>query len=675
MKLLSEATKIRFKKIDARSIKNHIVRLKTKIRPDGIDYTTLEILRVRENDNNYYSPTSYSASRLPDRFFEKRRIKEHLYYFPLTDSNVTLLYDVWPLGQIKADKLSLLRIQKILALTIRQELNAKVIADFKSKGELPSLNGTVENSKFPLINFQKVARHCAVNSGSMALFMEQGTGKTATAISAVVNHVIKNNIEHARVVIVCPKAVRTNWEEELEKFVPFDMTHKTTIVRGTKINREKLILQGLAHSPAKERISFVICSYGSLRQTQEAFCLKKLAGLEFNGELKWDWAILDESHYIKSQKAQRTKSAHELRDSCNNRMILTGTPYVNSLFDLWSQWEFLGKYYSGFSNFNAFREFHAKYDRDPETKRRTLVDFENIPLLKERLVRTSYIISKKEALPDLPEKTYDIVECEMSLEQINFYNKVCNQIYLEIENEIDPNQPKEMTVNNVLTKLLRLSQITAGFKVFDKKYDDLGEELENSGIIDRFDPNLKLDKLIDLIKVDLQWNESDKVAESNSKVIVWSKWIASIKQIRARLELEGIKCVPYHGGMRDDARDAAKNDFNKDADTRVFVGNPDAGGVGLNLLGYDPNEPDEYKTNCDHMIYYSQGWSLAARLQSSARSHRKGTRVPVRITDLIVPNSIDMEIKKRVDGKEEVATDLTDVKEILDRLHKPLVID
>jgi len=382
------------------------------------------------------------------------------------------------LQQIKlGDARTSQKVRHILDLTERQDMNAKIIADFKALKKLPnsllpasSVNKSepqpfVENSKFPLLDFQKVPRHCAVSTGNMALFMVPGTGKTATAISTVVNHTIKHRIEHAKVILVVPKSIRTNWQEELEKFVPFDMVHKTIVIKGTKVNREKLLLEALVRSPANERISFVICSYGALRQTQEALCLKKLAGVDLNSDLKWDWAILDESHYIKSQKAKRTKSAHALRDASNNRLVLTGTPYVNSLFDLWSQWEFLGKYQSGFSNYNAFKEFHAKYDKDPISKKKTIVDFDNVPLLKERLARTAYFVSKEEALPDLPEKVFDVVECDMTAEQITFYNKVCNQIYLEIENEYNPSQPKEMTVNNILTKLLRLSQITAGFKV------------------------------------------------------------------------------------------------------------------------------------------------------------------------------------------------------------------
>ena len=100
----------------------------------------------------------------------------------------------------------------------------------------------------------------------------------------------------------------------------------------------------------------------------------------------------------------------------------------------------------------------------------------------------------------------------------------------------------------------------------------------------------------------------------------------------------------------------------------LLVGNPVAGGMGLNLLGYDPNNPDGYTTNCNHMIYFSQGWSYVARDQSESRPHRRGTRVNVRITDLTVPDTIDEEIRARVTDKKLHALTTTNISDLLRKL-------
>jgi hypothetical protein len=159
--------------------------------------------------------------------------------------------------------------------------------------------------------------------------------------------------------------------------------------------------------------------------------------------------------------------------------------------------------------------------------------------------------------------------------------------------------------------------------------------------------------------------------------------------------------------------------FNCDPNCTVFIGNPAAGGTGLNLLGYDTKlykpEPvmegvnqiaaivmdndwmsynemdcrweedpngincfDSYEkhyvktalppTYCDHVIYYAQNWSYPHRAQSEDRAHRRGTTTHVRYTDLVVPGSIDEEIRVRVVEKKVSATKIQDVRSVLQRI-------
>jgi SNF2 family DNA or RNA helicase len=129
--------------------------------------------------------------------------------------------------------------------------------------------------------------------------------------------------------------------------------------------------------------------------------------------------------------------------------------------------------------------------------------------------------------------------------------------------------------------------------------------------------------------------------------------------------MEGICAVPYYGKTSEKDRDDVVYRFNHDRDVKVLVGNPACGGAGLNLLGYPPDLANEYDTNCTHHIYYAQDWSMIKRSQSSDRSHRRGTRKPVRITDLVVPGTIDEEIRRRVTSKMMTAYEIGDIRQIL----------
>jgi len=258
---------------------------------------------------------------------------------------------------------------------------------------------------------------------------------------------------------------------------------------------------------------------------------------------------------------------------------------------------------------------------------------------------------------------YDVIEVEMTPEQTEYYAKLQKQLALEIKADLEAaeaaGRPKQLTVNNILTKLLRLAQITSGFITWDPHYDDDGNIVEDRQV-DRLDPNPKIEELVEQLKY----------KGPNDKTIVWACWVQDIRSIAARLTLEGIKCVTYYGSTPDKEREAIERSFNEDPTVKVLIGNPAAGGTGLNLLGYDYWNEQPLTTNANHVIYYSQNWSMTARSQSEDRAHRRGTRRPVRYTDLTVPGTIDEEIRVRVLQKKKVALAIQDVRDILDRVLK-----
>jgi SNF2 family DNA or RNA helicase len=446
-----------------------------------------------------------------------------------------------------------------------------------------------------------------------------------------------------RAIIVAPNNVRLNWKNEFEKFGT--EPGLVNVLRGTQIARAKILIDAFTQDE-DSKFTAIIVSY-------ETLCVS----WDVLGAIPWDIACLDEAHFIKSPTTRRFKFARKLRDNSDKRVILTGTPITNTPLDLYAQLEFLAEGRSGFMSWKNFKSFYGVYRSDEG--RKTLVGMQNLPFMQERLAGSSFIITKAEALPDLPEKTYDVVEVGMSKYQAGIYDDVRKHLAAEIENSMNSDMPKQLLVNNVLTKLLRLAQITSGHVVWDAQHNDDGS-IAVEKQVERFDPCPKLEALIEMLKE----------KGPNNKTLVWACWVSDIKAIAARLEAEGIKAVTFYGGTSDAKREEAEWLFNQDRDTKVFVGNPAAGGVGLNLLGYPPGYPEGYDTNADHVIYYSENWSPTARSQSEGRPHRRGTRVPVRITDLCVPGTIDEEIRTRVLKKIMTALEISDIRHILDAVLK-----
>jgi SNF2 family DNA or RNA helicase len=442
-----------------------------------------------------------------------------------------------------------------------------------------------------------------------------------------------------RVLVVCPKSVRHNWVKEIGRFST--VPGKASILRGQLIGRVGMLIQAAAPD-GESQISYMIASYEATVRTAEE--IKKFP---------WDLIVLDEGHNIKTPNIKRTKAILSLREAAGKRMLLTGTPVTNTPLDLYSQLEFLGQGWSGFRSWEAFKEFYGVFI-ETESGFKKLVSIQNKPFMQERLARCSFIITKKEALPELPDKVYDTWAVEMCTEQANAYTKIAEALLYEIEDDLG--HETAMTVNNVLVKLLRLAQICSGYYSPDREVD-IAADTSQKRELKWFAQNPKLEALVEILK--------DKTPQQ--KTLVWCCFVPDIRRIAERLRAEGIEAVEYYGSVSDSDREDAVRRFNEDPTCKVLVGNPAAGGVGLNLVGYpyQDGESSPVDTNCDHEVFYSQDWSMSKRAQAEDRPHRKGTRTNIRVTDLIVPDTIDEEIRLRVLIKKKAATDIADIREIV----------
>ncbi len=585
------------------------------------------------------------VSRIPEQTRLTSGFGPYIWNFGASDYTVELFATLWPLNQLYfANEETRTVYESILYRSNFADYCAEVYANFKERKLVPPHDYEYD-AENPLSPYQQVALYNAMASEGFALFMEPGTGKTPVSIATVCNLVRTLSATSSRMfrnLIVCPKNVRMNWENEFAKFST--RNGKVTVLRGADIGRVKQLIDALTRDETSQFTS-VVCSYETMVKSWEALSM-----------IPWDLSILDEAHYIKSTRTKRYEYAIKLRDISERRLILTGTPITNTFLDLYGQLEFLGEGYSGFVSEKEFRSFYGVFEQN-DSGFESLVGVQNLPFIQERLARHSFIISLQEALPDLPEKVYDIYEIEMTPQQQECYSELSEKLMVQIEAELSrDNMPRSMIVSCILTQLLRLAQITSGFMVWDATYSDDGDILGNREI-EYFEdaPNPKIEGVLDLLEP----------KGPDDKTIIWACWKPDLAYLQHALTEAGHRVVMFHGGTSDADRAEAEFRFNNDNDCNVFIGNQAAGGTGLNLLGYPPGNPDATTTNCNHIIYYSQGWSSTQRGQSEQRANRRGTRVPTRITDLVVPRTIDEEIRARVITKQKHALEVSDIRSIL----------
>lgn len=589
------------------------------------------------------------ASRIATHTFVQR-IPERLelhggmchWKFAGTDLTAQIINSVWPREQLVLNDESETLLDYLTMSGKQQDINAYRAAEFKKNGTVPEHNLEL-HPELTLSGYQQLVLINSMSSEGYGLFMDAGTGKTPIVIARICNGARQKAGGRYTAIVVCPKNVRMNWASEMSRFAT--VQGKVTVMRGGALQRRKCMIDAFTLDPG-DKFSVLIISYDQLNNTWEEISM-----------IPWDLAVGDESHYFKSPTTTRFKFMMKLRDISKARMPLTGTPITNNALDLYAHFEFMGKGMSGFLSYKNFRSFHSYTERCNGYDK--MVAVLNIPFMKERLARNAFQITLKEAVPDLPEKVYDIREVEMTPRQKEIYCQVRDELALEIEGDLASGRNKSLLIQNVLTKLLRLTQITSGFIVWDPQYDDDGNVVSKreEEAIEGSNP-----KIVELLEM-----AAEKTPEDKS--IVWACFRYDIKCITAALREAGHEVVQYYGSTSEADREIAEHRFNCDPDCRWLVGNPQAGGVGLNLLGYDhthkTDNPKAQDTNCNHIIYYSQDWSAVKRTQSEARGHRRGVRMNVRITDLCVPMTIDEEIRVRVTSKITNAMEIADVRALL----------
>ena len=326
---------------------------------------------------------------------------------------------------------------------------------------------------------------------------------------------------------------------------------------------------------------------------------------------------MDESTAIKNPKARRTKALIKIGRLAKYRRILTGFPVTQSPLDLWAQCNFMDEDLLGDCGNNYF-QFQYRYSI---MKKRTMgshtfnlvVGYRNLEELSLLLKTFSSRITKDECL-DLPEKVYTQRTVALTSEQTRIYSEIKEFALANI------NDVEFMTTPNVMTQLLRMQQVLSGHT-----RSDYGELIE-------IDDN-RLKELMLCLE------------ESVGKSIIWSRFRYDVKRITKELnDVYGPgSAVDYFGDTSDEARVEAVERF-QNGDAKFFVGNPQTGGFGLTL------------TAAQNVIYFSNSFDLAVRMQSEDRAHRIGQRNTVTYVDLIAEGTIDEKIVKALRGKMDIAS-------------------
>ena len=154
---------------------------------------------------------------------------------------------------------------------------------------------------------------------------DMGLGKTVQVAAFLRGLFVSKHIE--TVLIVMPKSLIENWRKELTQWTQ----RLVCTYDGTKRQREHA-LEEVARLGG-----IVLTTYGMIR-TNAA----KLTGIEnpVSGDLEeWDYVILDEGHKIKNASSEGAKGIRQI--AAAHKLVLTGTPILNHLLELWALYDYI----------------------------------------------------------------------------------------------------------------------------------------------------------------------------------------------------------------------------------------------------------------------------------------------------------------------------------------------
>lgn len=435
-----------------------------------------------------------------------------------------------------------------------------------------------------------------VNKGSkgIAYLMDMGTGKTITSI-ALVGSLLEQSKFH-NLLIVCPKSIVGVWQEEFQKFA--DYRYALTVLDGS-LEKKKSAFKYMTGTA----LQVIVVNYESCWRLESEIA-------------KWkpDMIICDESSKIKNPTTSQSKALHRLGANSKLNLILTGTPITNNPLDFFSQYKFLDEQILG-SSFYLFRNRYAVMGG---YQNRLVVGYRHLAELVEKVHKIAYRIKIEDAV-DLPPFIDETRTITLEPKAQAMYKMIAEDCYAELNNETD------VTARNILTQLLRLSQVTGGYIRNDNNNDALQVS------------SAKMDALEDIV---------DTCVEEGRKVVVFARFVPEIEAIARMLQKKGIGYSLIYGATKDRAEQVKK--FQEDPEIKVFVGQLQTTGMGLTL------------TAANVAVFYSLDFSYANYEQSRARIHRIGQKEKCLYIHLVCKNTVDEKVMKALQKKGDIAKLMVD---------------
>ncbi|XP_042804515.1 DNA annealing helicase and endonuclease ZRANB3 isoform X5 [Panthera leo] len=391
-----------------------------------------------------------------------------------------------------------------------------------------------------------------------------GLGKTIQAIA--IAYFYK---EEWPLLIVVPSSLRYPWTEEMEKWIPELSPEDISVIQNKtdigRISTSKVTILG----------------YGLLTTDAETLICA------LNNQ-NFKVVIVDESHYMKSRNATRSKILLPIVQTAKRAILLTGTPALGRPEELFMQIEALFP-----QKFGTWTEYAKRYcnahvrffGKRPQWDYRGASNLNELHhLLSDIMIRRL----KTDVLTQLPPKVRQRIPFDLP----SAAAKELNTSFEEWEKLMRaPNSGATETVMGLITRMFKQTAIA------------------------------KAGAVKDYIKMMLQ-NDS-------LKFLVFAHHLSMLQACTEAVIENKTRYIRIDGSVPSSERIHLVNQFQKDPDTRVAILSIQAAGQGLTF------------TAATHVVFAELYWDPGHIKQAEDRAHRIGQCSSVNIHYLVANGTLD----------------------------------
>ena len=492
--------------------------------------------------------------------------------------------------------------------------------------------------KGTLYPFQEEAVEKMIDMRKLLVAYEMGLGKTVLTIAAVEQLIEAGKV--GGVFVLAPASIKLQWKRMIDEFAP---DARVIVVNGDLRQRDHQY-QGYKAGQAE----YLIMNPEQL--VNDWLIVSKLPR---------DVIVADEVTWAKNPKPQRSRKLKRL--NATYKWGLTGQPIENRAEELFSIMQWIDSTVLG-----DYRNFDAAFIKRDHWGRVKL--YRNLPTL-HRLVSDHMVRrTRAEVADQLPAVTEEILLVDMDPEGAKLYRRMVHDLEAELAEAINTwgnfslsglyhGDDQGEVRGRIMSKLVCMRMLCdhpqllrnsaahfRGVLPGTRSGSEYADELQQKGRLESLMKTPKLDATIDLIQEILE-------ASPENKVVLFS-FFRDMLDIVADKATPLTQSVLFTGAVSQKNRDAAKQQFATDPDTRLFLSS-DAGGIGLDL------------PQANFLISLDLPWSAGAYAQRQSRIIRLSSRFPrVTLLSVQMAGSIEEYQYRLLGQKKKVAEAVIDGKGI-----------